>query len=856
MFHIKAHRLRSASALLLVTSLVPSSGADVIITEWVYSGSGGEFVEFTNTGPAPVDLTGWSFDDDSRLPGGFDLSAFGIVMPGESVVMTEDPAQDFRSTWGLDPEVKVIGDLGSVSGGNLGRNDEINLFDELGQLVDRLTYGDEDFPGSIRAQEASGNPGTGPSLGSNNVYDWVLSTAGDAQDSSVSTACDIGNPGRFTAPASGSLPGAVVVSHASGFYSQPIVITIEADGDGNGDIHYTLDGSLPSLDSPVYSGPILIEDRSGEPNHLSHIQSSPLFYLPDGLVFKGSALRAARINSDGLRGDVETHTFIIHPDGPARFSLPVVSLVTDEHALFDYHEGIYVPGFYYDEYYDPQVDWYNRIGNYTQRGDDWERPAHIQFFEPNGTIGFSQNIGLRTHGGVTRSFRRKSLRVYARSEYGQSRIEYPLFPGDSQTAFKRLILRNSGNDYERTMFRDAFIQDLVKDTGVATQGHRPAIVLINGEYWGIHNIRQRFDKHFLELRKGVDPENIDYLTNNAEVEEGDNIHFLETYDYLLNNDMSDPIHYEYARSRIDIENMTTYFSIGLFIANSDWPQNNIDYWRSRTPDGRWRWLLYDTDLSFNYGLFANQPNFDAVNRVVNEMTHRNARLFQRLLLNDEFRGEFLNRSADLMNAELSVDNMSHRLDQFRDIYAPEIGEHISRWRAPDSVDEWNDTMIHRMQLFIDNRADSHRQHLADAMGVSGLANLELVVPFPYRGTLTVNTIALPPGTAEWAGVYFDGVAVPISGSPAKGYRFAGFEEIEPMPADDTVHWLPSGDQSLTAKFVCEADMNADGAVNFFDISEFLTAFANGDMLGDFNGDGQFNFFDISEFLQSYQGACP
>jgi len=133
-----------AVALGLSVSLASVASGEIVISEWMYNGAGsgstGEFVEFTNIGTSSVDMTGWSFDDDSRTPGTVSLSAFGVVAPGESVILTDDTAAGFTTAWGLSG-VKIIG--GNTA--NLGRNDEINLFNAAGNLVDRLTYGDESY---------------------------------------------------------------------------------------------------------------------------------------------------------------------------------------------------------------------------------------------------------------------------------------------------------------------------------------------------------------------------------------------------------------------------------------------------------------------------------------------------------------------------------------------------------------------------------------------------------------------------------------------------------------------------------------------------------------------------------------
>jgi hypothetical protein len=160
------------------------------ITEYMYQGFDGEFVEFTNTGTTPIDLSGWSFDDDSAVPGTFSLSGAGVVAPGQSIVVAEATPAGFATTWGLSG-VTVLGP-NSVSA--LGRNDQINLFDAGGNLVDRLSYGDESFPGSIRARERSGQVCTN-ALGSDDAILWVLSSVGDAYGSVASVSGDVGSPG-------------------------------------------------------------------------------------------------------------------------------------------------------------------------------------------------------------------------------------------------------------------------------------------------------------------------------------------------------------------------------------------------------------------------------------------------------------------------------------------------------------------------------------------------------------------------------------------------------------------------------------------------------------------------------------
>ncbi|WP_353674753.1 ExeM/NucH family extracellular endonuclease [Synechocystis sp. LKSZ1] len=209
-YNVDPFRTSDHDPVIIGLDLRPS----IYITEYMYDGQPGEFVEFTNEGSTAVDFTGWSFDDSSRASGSFNLSAFGIVLPGESVILTEANATAFRTAWNLPSEAKIIGGLTQ----NLGRNDEINLYDASGNLVDRLTYNDQGS-GNVqgpRTQNASAWPSL-TALGANNASQWTLSTTGDAEKSRSNTATTaaLGSPGVST-------------------FGQPAIYNLTPDDNGTG----------------------------------------------------------------------------------------------------------------------------------------------------------------------------------------------------------------------------------------------------------------------------------------------------------------------------------------------------------------------------------------------------------------------------------------------------------------------------------------------------------------------------------------------------------------------------------------------------------------------------------------------
>jgi predicted extracellular nuclease len=188
--------IKTLIAAALAAAGVGTVHAQIQITEWMYNGANGtgEYVELTNLGSAAVDLTGWSFDDASRTPGSFSLSSLGLLGAGQTVVISEADGSDFRAAWGLPSSVRVAG--GNTH--NLGRADELNIYDAQGRLVDRLTYGDVTFPGTLRAQNFSGNPMALSDLEPTEITaNWVLAAVGDRYGSYASSFGDVGSPGVF-----------------------------------------------------------------------------------------------------------------------------------------------------------------------------------------------------------------------------------------------------------------------------------------------------------------------------------------------------------------------------------------------------------------------------------------------------------------------------------------------------------------------------------------------------------------------------------------------------------------------------------------------------------------------------------
>jgi len=546
----------------------------------------------------------------------------------------------------------------------------------------------------------------------------------------------------------------LIFSHQQGFYTDSFYLNIScSDNDAN--IYYTLDGSDPNVNSLVYDSPILIYDREDEPNGISTIRTNPestsdefKWKEPNGQVFKGTVIKA-RAFADGQEiTPIWTNSYFVDPEMYTRYhGLPVISIITDSLNLFDYNTGIYVPGVIHDE--NPDWTWHWGTGNYHQTGEEWERPANMSFFESDGSLAFQQNVGIRINGDGSRALPEKSLRVYARSIYGKNSIEYKFFPEKDVTSYKRIILRNGGQDFLTTMLTDAVTHLIVKDVDVESISVRPAVVFVNGEFWGIHNLRDRPDEYYLEYAANADPEHLDYLDNCGSVVEGSNADYMEMIDFIRNNDLSDYSNYQVVEQQIDIENYIDYIIIKQFVAVFDWPGNNISFWKEQVPDAKWRWILFDNDMCLvDY-------DFDAIEHSTLEggtawpNPDASTFLLRNLLKSEVFKQQYLDRFEYHLQTTFDRENTANELENLLNILEPVMPEHIARWNYPANYGTWvyNVSLISQ---FFENRPCYMLQHLINhfeiddntyASGVCDTIN--------YYDSLEVNnSISLWPNPAE------------------------------------------------------------------------------------------------------------
>ena len=424
-----------------------------------------------------------------------------------------------------------------------------------------------------------------------------------------------------------------------------------------------------------------------------------------------------------------------------RYSFPVVSLMTDSTNLFDHTKGIYVPGLVYDN----NPSWTNfwGTGNYHQSGDNWERPVHIEFFEKDGSEAINQDAGVRIHGSGASSLPEKSLRIYARSEYGKSTFDYQVFPKRNKKDFKRLILRNSGQDFLWTLFADALIQDASRNIGIEISDFRPVIVFINGEYWGIHNLRERYDEYYLQDYCGLAPEDIEIIDEGTLCHYYNNKHYEEMCNFIENNDLSIDKNYEIIKDYIDIYNTINYFVHKIFFGVMDWPGNNVKIWRPLIENGKWRWLAFDNDDGMMYPQVNSFIHATAINSESWQNPPWSTFIFRNLMKNENFKKLFFETLDLRMKTVFSEENILKKIDAFESLYKPEIDEHIRRWNYPQDVNEWKYN-VEKLREFIRIRTAIIPQHIeeyivsSDVEDINNIISENLVFPNPNNGNFNIN----------------------------------------------------------------------------------------------------------------------
>lgn len=519
-----------------------------------------------------------------------------------------------------------------------------------------------------------------------------------------------------------------------------------------GPIHYTLDGNDPTLESPVYTEPILIEE---------------------GLPMKATVVKAAAVQG-GQLGKVYTKTYFVGEDVQSLFDVMVVSLSADEAALYDEDTGI--------------------LTNYEEFSDtgEWDRPAYVEFYEADGTPMLAQGTGIAVSGHGSRGFDQKSIKLIGSSEYDMEHptFDYDFFETDMNgnetgQSYNRLVLRNGGSDHEGTMIKWNVVSRLGKEAGIVCAGARPGVLFLNGEYYGIIQLQEKYTRYNVARAIGAQKNDIEKYEPN----EVNSSRFGEYYN-RLHSDLNDPERQEKLESSVDMEDMLRHYAVNLIMNNVDWPFHNFLSWKcaassgSAYGDGRVRFFLYDLD-----GVYQDTSGLETSNifdylleTPVEDMTDTLYLLMQ----SDKYRTEFVNLICDLTGTVYEEEHVLRIIEE-------EDGklQHSMELYYTEAQRERQQAAVEQMKEAVRRSCQEVRQRLEKYLGAAE----------PY--TLSVETADVGVSFSQievqagesYTGAYYHNYPLTLVGTPENGKAVNG--------------WLVNGETVPGAELLLDDRYTAD-----------------------------------------------
>ena len=596
-----------------------------------------------------------------------------------------------------------------------------------------------------------------------------------------------------------------VFSLQAGFFptSQSVSITCP---DPTATIRYTLDGSTPTSTSTLYSGPITINTTK--------------------------VLRAVAFSSE-LPSFTATNTYFIN----ISHTIPVVSVCG------------------------------TGVNTLLANGNQITPVGGFELFEDNGLFIDEGEGDFNEHGNDSWAYDQRGFDFILRDQYGYNGdLEHQIFPENSRDNFQRLILKPAASDnysFENgAHIRDAFIHTLSirADMKLDERTWRPCVVYLNGQYWGVYEIREKADDHdYTDYYYDQDKFHLEYLkTWGGTWQEYGAPNALNNWNalknYIATNNMANPTNFAYVDSLLNWESLCDYFMFNSFVVNQDWLNWNTAWWRGTDPLGdkkKWRYTLWDMDATFghyvNYtGIPDNSANADPCNveNLPNPGGQGHTEILEKLINENPIVEQYyITRYADLANTYFSCDYLIPLLDSMVNEIEPEMTAQCQRWGG--TYNGWQ-SRVTQLRNFIITRCSALTAGMIDCYSLSGPFNVTFNVSPPASGEIKVNSIWAP--SYPWTTSYFGGIQTNLIAKANTGYTFDHWEyTIGPMGtaiSEDTSFINITGVENIVAVFILDnPDLDGDGCLNVDEI----TAGTNPN-LADTDGDGQNDCIEIGSTI--------
>ena len=539
----------------------------------------------------------------------------------------------------------------------------------------------------------------------------------------------------------------VKFSHEAGFYDEPFYLKIDSE------------------DNIIYSFQNNLNKRSKK------FQDS--IYIEDNITISFGIFNGDSIEKLGSR------SFFIN----FNTDFSVVAVTISNRSLYDSISGIYMHG--PNAYYDTSLK-IMRNSNYAKKS---ERDVYVEIFNSKGDRIVNQDAGVRIFGGMTIYYPEKSLRFIARKKYGSSRFHADIF-NDKKKRYKQFILRHSGNDYKKTRFKDVLSTTLAAKSDLDIQASTSSHLFVNSEYWGVYNIREKINEYYINNKYDCGTQGIDILQAFKRVEEGNLDKWQELLDFVSDNKIKEDQNYNHLSKLMDYRSFTNFWIHQIYFNNKD-VRGNIRFWRSDSLDGRFRWILYDTDLGWsNYKLNLLDDFTSSVKTKWYNPTWATF-LLRNLLSNEKFKNYFINQTAFLLNTNLSTENVKSLIEEFEERYRDEMIYHFNHRKKfqtyQGNIKNWQKE-VDELKFFAIKRDDVLLSQLKKKFNLKDSYNLNIKNSNSINGKVFLDNNLLE--NESFSGVFFSDIPLPISIFPDLGFSYTGWNDsiiINNTDNDITIH---------------------------------------------------------------------
>ncbi len=473
------------------------------------------------------------------------------------------------------------------------------------------------------------------------------------------------------APLGGAL-SAPVFSVDSGFVSGSV--TLELTAEEGSSIHYTTDGSEATEASPVYSGPIALNTNT---------------------VVSAVASMSGRVTSEPATG---TYLF------EEKHTVPVIC--------------ISMPAEDFSRVYSVS-EWH------SNKSLDIERKCYIEYYEADGSLGTSFPAGIRVAGNSTRVYAQKSLGIYLRNGYGQGSVVYPFFENYPITEFKSLVVRNAGQNCNKSRMADAYANMLFDSLNVDNAQTRFVAVYVNGKYHGVYDLKENQNEDYFAARHGVDADEINVIRRNTFAIAGNKQQITQVYGYAQSWDLSNDEKFNEFAEYVDTDAWIDYIIARSYTADGD--MFNQKLWNTQSYSSKWRPIFYDCDFAFG-GSTGNTLSryFVSAGIASPDGSLTNMHIPSALRKNQAWCDKLVERYAEVMK---KLPDYSLKLyDKMAAELEPEMARQVKRWGYHKSVSEWKG-YVNNMRTVLEKRPDVIVKQIQNEFGVSTERMKELFPDF-------------------------------------------------------------------------------------------------------------------------------